>query len=251
MLLKIIRGEKMKMINTILFDLDGTLLSMDTEIFIKRYFKELAFKLKEYLTPEEVTKHIWNSTKYMINNVDVEKTNEEAFYEDFYKNIKYKKEVINPILDKFYEEDFDKIKDVSQRNEDIIKMVNLLKEKRYDLVVATNPLFPMKAVLDRINWAGLDAKDFIFITSFEDMHFCKPNLDFYREILKKIEKDPSNCLMVGNDIKEDMIAREIGIKTYLINDFLIGDIEGNKNIDNKGNFKDFYEFAKGLPNLDN
>lgn len=239
----------MKKINTILFDLDGTLLSMDTDAFTKRYFKELAIKLSDYLTPDEVTKNIWNSTMYMINNVDVEKTNEEAFFEDFYKNVKHKKEVLNPILDDFYDKDFDKIKDVSKRNEDIVKAISLLKEKGYDLVVATNPLFPKKAVLDRINWAGLDYNDFIFITNFEEMHYCKPNLDFYREVLKKINKDPSSCLMVGNDIKEDMIAKEIGIRTYLINDFLIGDIEENKNIDYKGDYTDFYKFVKDFPNL--
>lgn len=239
----------MKKINTILFDLDGTLLSMDTDAFTKRYFKELGIKLRDYLTPEEVTKNIWNSTMYMINNVEAEKTNEEAFFEDFYKNVKHEKEVLNPILDDFYEKDFDKIKDVSVRNEHIIKVINLLKKKGFDLVVATNPLFPKKAVLDRISWAGLDYKDFIFITNFEEMHFCKPNLDFYREVLKKINKDPESCLMVGNHIEEDMIAKEIGVKTYLINDYLIGDVEENNNIDYQGNYKDFYEFAKGLPNL--
>ena len=36
------------MIKTILFDLDGTLLPMDQEVFTKSYFAELAKKLAPY-----------------------------------------------------------------------------------------------------------------------------------------------------------------------------------------------------------
>lgn len=105
------------MINTILFDLDGTLLPMDTELFIKKYFKALSLKLKKYFTPEEVTKHMWSSTKYMMKNMEIEKTNRDAFFEDFYKNVDHKAEVLNPIFDEFYESDFNKIKDVSEKND--------------------------------------------------------------------------------------------------------------------------------------
>lgn len=238
-----------RVINTILFDLDGTLLPMDTELFIKKYFKALSIKLKDYFTPEEVTKHMWASTRYMMKNREMAKTNQCAFFEAFYKNVDHKSEDLNPIFDEFYEKDFNDIKVVSERNDHIIKSVKLLKEKGYDLVVATNPLFPKTAILNRIEWAGLNQDDFIFITSFEEMHFCKPNLEFYREILNKINKDPSSCLMVGNDVKEDMIVNEIGVKTYLIQDFIIGDIGEEKNIDHKGSYKDFYRFAKGLSSL--
>lgn len=237
------------MINTILFDLDGTLLPMDTDLFIKKYFKALSIKLKDYFTPEEVTKHMWASTKYMMKNMEIEKTNQDAFFEDFYKTVDHKAEVLNPIFDEFYEKDFNKIKDVSEKNNHMIESVNILKEKGYDLVVATNPLFPKSAILNRIDWAGLREEDFIFITSFEEMHFCKPNLDFYREILHKIDKEPSSCIMVGNDVKEDMIVNEIGVRTYLIEDYIIGDIEEDKNINYKGDYKDFYKFAKKLPSF--
>ncbi len=195
------------MITTILFDLDGTLLPMDTELFTKKYFKELAIKLKDYFTPEEITKNIWGSTKYMISNVDSNKTNEEAFFEDFYERIEHEAEVLNPIFEDFYEKDFNNIKSVASQNKYMINAVSLLKEKGYNLVVATNPLFPERAVLHRIEWAGLNVEDFMFITSFEKMHYCKPQLKFYEEILTNINKKPTNCLMVGNDIEEDMIAK--------------------------------------------
>lgn len=237
------------MLDTILFDLDGTLLAMDTELFTKKYFKELALKVEDFFTPEEITKQLWTSTDYMINNGDKNKTNEEAFYEDFYNNVSHKAEVLNPILDEFYRDDFNNVRSVSQENEDMKRSVKQLKDKGYNLVVATNPLFPKTAILNRIEWAGLDKDDFILITSFENMHFCKPNLNYYREILENIDKKPSNCLMVGNDINEDMIVSEIGIKTFLIDEFVIGDMKNDKNIDKSGNYKEFYEFIRTLPDL--
>lgn len=237
------------MITTILFDLDGTLLPMDTEEFVKKYFQELSSKMKSYFTLEEITKTVWGSTKYMIGNMDATKTNEEAFFEDFYERVNLEAEVLNPIFEEFYEKDFNNIKKVSTQNAHMIESIQLLKEKGYTLVVATNPLFPERSVFHRIEWAGLNKDDFTFITSFEKMHYCKPQIKFYEEVLENIKKKPSTCMMVGNDINEDMVAKEIGMKTYLIEDHMIGTDVDHGNIDYKGNYEDFYKFVKSLPSL--
>ncbi len=236
------------MLDTILFDLDGTLLSMDTEKFIEKYFAAVAVALKDYFTFDEVVKYFWSSNQYMVNNTDSSKTNQEAFFEDFYKNVG-DVEKLDHILDDFYKNDFNKIREVSAVNDLIVDSIKILKDKGYDLVVATNPLFPIAAILNRIKWAGLNPDDFIFITSFEDMHFCKPQIQYYEEILEKINKDAASCLMVGNDVVEDMVAKEIGIDTYLITDNIIGDIKDNKNIDYFGEYADFHKFVKQLPKL--
>ncbi len=234
------------MITTILFDLDGTLLPIDTEEFTEKYFMEISIKLRDYFTPEEVVKNIWDSTKYMISNIDPDKTNEEAFFEDFYERINHRAEIINPILNDFYEKDFNNIREISTKSKYMVDAVAMLKEKGYDLVVATNPLFPEKAILHRIEWAGLNKDDFIFISSLEKMHYCKPRLEFYEEVLEIIQRCPQHCMMVGNDIGEDMIAKNLGMKTYLIEDHIIGTITEGLIIDYKGNYEDFYEFVKTL-----
>lgn len=234
------------MITTILFDLDGTLLPIDTEEFTEKYFMEISIKLRDYFTPEEVVKNIWDSTKYMISNIDPDKTNEEAFFEDFYERINHRAEIINPILNDFYEKDFNNIREISTKSKYMVDAVAMLKEKGYDLVVATNPLFPEKAILHRIEWAGLNKDDFIFISSLEKMHYCKPRLEFYEEVLEIIQRCPQHCMMVGNDIEEDMIAKNLGMKTYLIEDHIIGTITEGLIIDYRGNYEDFYEFVKAL-----
>ena len=63
----------------ILFDLDGTLLPMDQDEFVKAYFGLLAKKLSAFgYEPEKLIQSIWMGTKAMITN-DGSKTNEEAF----------------------------------------------------------------------------------------------------------------------------------------------------------------------------
>ncbi len=234
------------MISTILFDLDGTLLPIDTEEFTEKYFMEISIKLRDYFTPEQVVKNIWDSTKYMISNIDPDKTNEEAFFEDFYERIDHKAEILNPIFNDFYERDFNNIREISTKSKYMIDAVAMLKQKGYDLVVATNPLFPERAILHRIEWAGLNKEDFIFISCLEKMHYCKPRLEFYEEVLEIIQKCPQHCMMVGNDIEEDMIAKKLGMKTYLIEDHIIGTITEDLIIDYKGNYEDFYEFVRNL-----
>lgn len=237
------------MINTILLDLDGTLVSMDTDTFTKTYFKDLARKLNEFLSLEELTNNLWLSTKYMVENSDGKRTNEEIFYEKFYQTVDHKREDLQPLIDAYYRDDFYKVRQVSKQNDHMISAVKLLKEKAYELVVASNPMFPKNAMVERVRWAGFEERYFKYITSFEDMHFCKPSLEFFNELLEIVGKKPKECLMVGNHAQEDMASKKLGIATYLIKDHASGDLEDDENIDYSGYYKDFYKFVKELPDL--
>ena len=86
--------------------------------------------------------------------------------------------------------------------------------------MATNPIFPRCATLNRIRWAGLCAEDFEEITTYEDYRYSKPNPEYFREILSRHGLRPQDCLMVGNDAREDLTAGSLGIKTYLVTDCL-------------------------------
>lgn len=233
--------------NTILFDLDGTLLPMDMDIFEKEYFKRLCFKLKNFLPPEHTVKFVLDATFDMIRNSDFNRTNKQVFMEKFTEYSKIKYEVVESIIDDFYKNEYKTIGEHFKSQEHIVKSIDILKEKGYDLVVATNAIFPKEAIIERLRWAGLDERDFIFITSFEVMHYCKPNIKYYEEILGIINKKPQECLMVGNDVEEDLIASKIGVKTFLIKDNILN----KKNIkyfaDFEGNYMDFYNFVMDLP----
>ena len=67
-------------ITTVLFDLDGTLLPMDQDVFVKDYFSRIAAKVAPAgYDPKQLIDTIWRGTAAMVKN-DGSKTNEEAFW---------------------------------------------------------------------------------------------------------------------------------------------------------------------------
>ena len=66
------------MIRAVLFDLDGTLLPMDQDAFIKKYFGLLAQRLAPYgYEPKKLIDTIWKAISAEMTN-DGSRTNEEA-----------------------------------------------------------------------------------------------------------------------------------------------------------------------------
>lgn len=236
------------MINTILFDLDGTLLPLDMDAFMKIYFDEMAVALSDLIDKETLVHHVWKATSAMVENIE-DKTNEEVFMDVFGSLITGDLKVYQNRFDAFYDEGFLKVKESVGQNPWVHKSIQLLKEKGYTLVLATNPLFPLKAIQHRINWAGFQPDDFIYITSYETNHYCKPQIHYYEEILGDIHKRPEECMMVGNDVEEDMIAGKTGMTTFLINDHLLHRGHQPIEADYQGDYEAFYNFVKELPSL--
>ncbi|WZL74660.1 HAD family hydrolase [Clostridiaceae bacterium 35-E11] len=235
------------MINTILFDLDGTLLPMELHEFTKHYFDALSSKCAHMIEPKLLQKAIWASTEMMVKNLDENKTNMEVFMEDFCGRIDVNIEALMTSIDEFYRNDFKHLKFATKPIKIAEDIVKILKDKGYTLVIATNPLFPREAILHRIQWSGLNIEDFTFITDYESSHFCKPNLEFFKEVLFRVGKSPQECLMVGNDVQEDLVAAQLGIKTFLIEDYMINRENKEVNPDFKGSYNDLLTFVKNLP----
>ena len=99
--------------------------------------------------------------------------------------------------------------------------VRLAKEIGFRVVLATNPIFPAVATESRIRWAGLTPADFELYTTYENIGFCKPNPSYYLEITSRLNVAPEECLMVGNDVTEDMAAKSAGMEVFLLTDCLI------------------------------
>ncbi len=211
--------------NTILFDLDGTLLPIDMDIFIKSYFKLLSGHFADIFESEYFIDVVNKATEQMIRN-NGEYTNQEVFTEHFFKllkteGVKTSKAEIWDRFYNFYENEFFTLKKFFELDDLGYKMVEAAKEKNFNMVIATNPLFPIEAIESRLEWINLNPDDFIYITSYENMHYCKPNIGYYREILDKINGIPQDCVMIGNDMRDDMIANKIKIKTFLAEDFIV------------------------------
>jgi FMN phosphatase YigB (HAD superfamily) len=235
------------MLDTILFDLDGTLLPLDMERFTAIYFGEMGKLFTDLIDPKLLAKHIWAATGVMVENTEY-RTNETVFMEHFGTLVAGEFQNYRQKFDRFYDEGFLKTREAVMPNPAIPAAVALLTEKGYRLVVATNPLFPEKAIYHRIRWAGFEPSDFAYISSYEQNHYCKPQPHFYREVLQTIGKRADQCLMVGNDVQEDLVAATLGIATFLVTDHLIHRTAGPiEHADFQGNYQDFLEFVKQLP----
>ncbi len=211
----------MGQITTVLFDLDGTLLPMDQDTFAEAYFRLLAAKLAPRgYEPKALIDGIWSGTKAMIRN-DGSRNNEEAFWADFTARFGQEAREDLPVFDEFYREDFLRVRSVCGHTEEALKVIRLLQSKGLRLILATNPIFPAVATENRIRWAGLEPADFELITTYENSRFCKPNLAYYRDILSSCGLRGEECLMVGNDVAEDMIAASLGMEVFLLTDCLI------------------------------
>ena len=236
----------MKKITTILFDLDGTLLPMDQDAFTADYFKRLAAKLAPHgYEPKAFHEALWAGVAAMVKN-DGSCTNEEAFWNRFAGILGEHVRADEPIFAEFYRNEFQQVQASCGFNPAASETVQALKEMGYRLALATNPLFPATATESRIRWAGLDQADFEIYTTYENAHYCKPNPDYYREVLQKIGCEPEECLMVGNDAHEDMIAETLGMKVFLLEDCLLNRKQADITRYPRGSFGDLMAHIKAL-----
>jgi FMN phosphatase YigB (HAD superfamily) len=234
------------MIDTILFDLDGTLLPLNMERFIQLYFGEMGRYFADLIEPKQLAKKIWAATDCMVANTEL-RTNEDVFWKHFGSLVDGDLAAYQKRLNDYYEIGFLTTKGATEDQPAMAAAVKSLQAKGYDLIVATNPIFPEKAIHHRIRWAGFEPGDFSYISSYEHNHFCKPQPHFYREVLQETGKRPGQCLMVGNDAQEDLVAAEAGIQTYLVTDYLIDRSAGAFKTDYRGTYQDFLGFVQGLP----
>lgn len=232
------------MVKVVLFDLDGTLLPMDQDKFVEAYFGGMAKKLAPHgYDPKTLVGGIWESVKAMVKN-DGFVTNEEAFWNCFSSLLGERVREDESIFNEFYRNEFQSVKNNCGYHEKAKEVVAYLKEKGQRVVLATNPIFPAIATESRIKWAGLMPEDFELYTTYENSSFCKPNPEYYLQILEKIGAAPENCLMVGNDVTEDMVAESLGMKVFLLTDCLINKENKDISVYPNGSFDDLLAYLE-------
>lgn len=233
-------------ITTVLFDLDGTLLPMDQDLFVMTYLKGLVARVAPAgYDPKALAQAVWKGTEAMMRN-DGSCKNEKRFWEVFTALLGEKALEDMPYFDAFYRENFDEIRHVCGFNPAAREIIELVKAKGLRSVLATNPFFPAIATQKRVTWAGLRPEDFAYITSYENSSYCKPNPSYFKELLDKLGLSAQECVMVGNDAHEDTAAAQLGIPVFLLTDCLLN----KKNLDYsqypQGGFPELRAFIEKL-----
>lgn len=234
------------MITTVFFDLDGTLLPMDQEAFLGAYMSGLSGKMAPHgYDSNHLVKSIWKGTGAMVMN-DGSARNDAVFWKTFSACFGRDCSADEPLFLEFYQNEFQNVAGACGFDPRAAETVRQVKDMGLKVVLATNPLFPAVATLSRAKWAGLNPEDFEYITTYENSYHSKPNPDYYREILDKLGLKSEECLMVGNDVNEDMVPESLGMKVFLLTDCIIN--KDNKDISRypNGSFPELLAYIRSL-----
>lgn len=205
------------MLKAILFDLDDTLLVNDMNRFLPAYLPLLANELTGRVPQELLLSALLQGVKEMSINLDNSLTLEQAFSRIFFPQLPLSEADARPVFDHFYREKFGTLRNVTEVIPQAQPLLAKLAHHNIPVIIATNPLFPLTAITQRLEWAGLAESKVDFITSYETMHFAKPHPEYYAEILTRLGIFPDEALMVGNDWGMDIEpAHAIGMHTWWI-----------------------------------
>lgn len=234
------------MIRAVLFDLDGTLLPMDQDDFVKDYFGRLARYLAPHgFEPNSLINAIWQGTGAMLKN-DGSATNEERFWCVMQSLLGADVRSKEHLFESFYAEEFDNVRHSCGFDEAAAATVCALKERGYRMILATSPIFPAIATRKRLAWAGLSPDDFELVTSYENSRHSKPSLEYYKDVIESRGLSAEECIMVGNDVGEDMVAEALGMKVYLVPRDLINRVGKDITVYPQGSLSELPAYLDGL-----
>ena len=208
----------------VLFDLDDTLLYNDMEgVFLDRYFTQLAEYASPVCTPRKFMAALTAGSAAMHRDQDPDgPTNKESFAMAFAPRIGKPWAELDALFARFYEERFPELHIYAHAHPDARQAIQVCLDTGCQVVIATNPLFPARAIEHRLAWARIDDLPFALVTTYENMHTCKPNPAYYAEIADRIRVASGECLMVGNDVMRDIVpAQQIGMHTFLAEEWIV------------------------------
>jgi len=191
---------------TLLLDLDDTLLNTNMDAFIPAYFRALSAALADKVAPEVMLPALMSGTKAMQANLDPSLTLREVFDAHFFPGINVDRLVLRERIDHFYDEVFPKLGSLTSPIPEALNLVEWAFEQGHRVVIATNPLFPLKAIQHRLRWAGLPPEKYPFalVSSYETFHFTKETVAYYPEILAQLGWPDDPAVMVGDDIEREV-----------------------------------------------
>lgn len=214
---------------TLLLDLDDTLLSNKMQVFLPAYMDALSRYVASIVRPDIFLTHLMDASWQMVQNQDPDCLLKDVFDANFYPRLGIEKDAITPLIDQFYAEIFPTLKPLTQPRPAAIRLVEEALKRNYQLAVATSPLFPLTAVRQRLEWAGLPPSEvpFALIASYETFHFAKPRPAFLAEMLARLGW-PDRPVMVGNDPNDDIPCAEgLGVSSFLLTGEKTGIINSN------------------------
>lgn len=213
------------MTRALLLDLDGTLLENDLERFMPVYLQALTQAVAPQVEAESFVPALGAGVQAMLASTDG-RSNEEVFWAAAAPRLGVPRATLEPLLEHFYEVTFADLRHVTAPVAGARELVASVKGAGWKVALATNPVFPRRAIEHRLRWAGLEPERFDLITDYATMHSTKPHARYFREVAERLGLAPKACLMAGNHLADDLVgAQEAGMKTYFVDTFAIEDAQ--------------------------
>ncbi len=210
-------GGRLPVISVVGMDLDDTLLRLSPQ-FVPEYLKRIIQRLEEIFPQTPGIGHaFWESGIATREKARDAERLEDFFYRDFGSRTGLTRRELDPHLHAFYRNEFHQLRYLARPIFGVMGLLAALKARGYRVALLTSALFPKEAIDQRLQWAGLEGFSFDWRASLEVVHVTKPQPDYYREAAEALDTEPRQWLMVGNDLREDILpAHEAGMATYWV-----------------------------------
>jgi FMN phosphatase YigB (HAD superfamily) len=203
-------------IEAVWFDLDGTLIEVDMDRFIPVYLRRLAERLGPYADPQRALHTLRTATMAMLGETAGDCSLETLLRDMLFNQLQLPWEGYQAALAVFCRDDLPELRPLVRPHPLARALVESCVERGWQVVLATNPIFPREVVEARLAWGELADLPFQPITSYETSRHCKPHPGFFQELLTVLALPPHACLMVGNDSSHDLAAGRVGMPTCLL-----------------------------------
>lgn len=200
---------------TLLLDLDDTLLETNIEAFLPAYYGALAEDLCDVVPKDAMLAALRAGVKRMLVSQDPARTLQQVFEAEFYPALVTEADSLRERIMRFYRDVFPSLRSATRPRPGARDLVEWAAAAGHQVALATDPLFPMVATVERVRWAGLDPKSFDLISTFESFHFTKTHPAYFAEVLGRLGWPDQPVLMAGNDVERDLgAAGRLGLTTY-------------------------------------
>jgi FMN phosphatase YigB (HAD superfamily) len=212
----------MKKYSVLMIDLDGTLLDIEVAFFLGPMVQAMHGCFEELVSRDTFTEGLFRGIEEIMAKPRPEgETNQDGFTSTFSALTGVSPEEVVRRFDRFYSDVFPTLNGHARPRDGAGWFVRKASERGYRLVLATNPIFPTTAVIERLGWAGVDPGMFDFIPGLETMGSCKPQVEYFFDLADRAGVSPTTCLMIGNDVQQDLPASETGMDTFLVEGHLV------------------------------
>ena len=202
-----------------LFDLDGTLTDISDEEFARKYFNLIAEHSSGAFDMMDFLRAIKLALDRLASERDGRTNNYELFMQTFASSMpNHSTDYYKDFFTDFYDSSYDDLRSIVLPNERITNTLVALNDAGFPLVLATNPIFPSKAINKRLSWIGLAPELFNHITTMENSHYVKPQEEYFLEAASSVSASPEECIMVGNDPVLDGASSDAGIMFIHVED---------------------------------